>query len=67
VTAEDLRIGHYLAEARAREAAVPGPSPQPVPETHEQAIVSSHLGLPSVATQDKTHGAGLPAEDRGTA
>jgi hypothetical protein len=34
--------------------------------THDIEIMSSHSGLPSVATQDRVNGAGLPSIDRGT-
>jgi hypothetical protein len=67
VTDEDVRLAHYAAEQAAREKLIRAPSPQVVPETHEQAIMAAHEGRPTVAVQDKTHGAGLPAEDRGTA
>jgi hypothetical protein len=56
----------YLAACEALAvSAVPAPSPQPVPETHEQAIVTAHEGSPTVAVQDRTHGAGIPALDKG--
>jgi hypothetical protein len=32
---------------------------------HEDEIFTSHEGQPSIAEQDRTHGAGLPAVDRG--
>jgi hypothetical protein len=66
VSDEDVRLAHYAAEQRAREALVRVPSPQPVPETHEEAIVSAHEGRPTVAVQDKQNGAGLPAVDKGS-
>ena len=48
---EQDRLSHHLAEQRAREAAVPAPSPQPVPEDHETALVAAHEGRPTVAEQ----------------
>jgi hypothetical protein len=33
---------------------------------HEDELMASHQGQPTVAEQDRTHGAGIPAEDRGT-
>jgi hypothetical protein len=32
---------------------------------HEDEVMAAHTGLPSIAEQDRTHGAGIPAEDRG--
>jgi hypothetical protein len=33
--------------------------------THHDEIMAAHSGQPSVEVQDRTHGAGRPAEDRG--
>jgi hypothetical protein len=33
--------------------------------SHQDEVMAAHTGLPTVAEQDRTHGAGLPAEDRG--
>lgn len=32
---------------------------------HHTEVMTAHEGRPTVAEQDRTHGAGLPAEDRG--
>jgi hypothetical protein len=32
---------------------------------HTTEVLAAHSGQPSIAVQDKTHGAGLPAVDRG--
>jgi hypothetical protein len=49
-------------EAAARVA--PGYVPAALPDGHAE-ISASHSGVPSVSTQAATHGAGLPAIDRG--
>jgi hypothetical protein len=41
------------------------PEPAEDSRTHRQEVMASHEGRPTVAQQDRTHGAGLPAEDRG--
>ena len=33
---------------------------------HEDELRCAHEGRPTMTEQDATHGAGLPAEDRGT-
>jgi hypothetical protein len=33
---------------------------------HAAEVMASHPGQPSIAEQDRTHGAGMPAEDHGT-
>jgi hypothetical protein len=33
---------------------------------HHSELMTAHEGQPTVETQDRTHGAGLPAVDRGT-
>jgi hypothetical protein len=35
--------------------------------THQDELMISHEGQPSVAVQNLTHGAGTPPEDRGEA
>jgi hypothetical protein len=50
---ESARLSHHAAEQRARDAAVPAPSPQPPPETHSEAIVTSHEGRPTVREQQQ--------------
>jgi hypothetical protein len=32
---------------------------------HSAEVMAAHQGAPSVAVQSVTHGAGMPAEDRG--
>ncbi len=32
---------------------------------HADELMAAHQGAPSVSAQDRTHGAGIPAEDRG--
>ena len=34
-------------------------------DLHSREILASHQGQPSIAVQAATHGAGMPAEDRG--
>jgi hypothetical protein len=36
----------------------------PGPE-HQAEVMAAHEGQPPVAVQDRTHGAGMPAVDRG--
>ena len=33
---------------------------------HEAEVMAAHQGTPSIAVQDRTHGAGMPAADHGT-
>jgi hypothetical protein len=33
--------------------------------THQDEIMAAHGGQPSIETQNRTHGAGLPAADHG--
>ena len=33
--------------------------------THSEEVLAAHNGQPSQEVQDRTHGAGTPAEDRG--
>jgi hypothetical protein len=33
---------------------------------HEDEVMTAHQGAPSIAVQDRTHGAGLPAPDHGS-
>lgn len=33
--------------------------------THDDEVRAAHEGRPTMAEQDRTHGAGMPAEDRG--
>jgi hypothetical protein len=33
---------------------------------HADELMAAHEGQPSLEEQDRTHGAGLPAEDHGT-
>jgi hypothetical protein len=33
--------------------------------THQDELMASHEGSPSIAVQAQTHGAGIPAVDRG--
>lgn len=50
------------AWAHARQA------PEAVPEdarTHQGEMMTAHEGAPSIAVQDATNGAGLPAMDKG--
>lgn len=37
----------------------------PLPD-HDQEVMASHEGSPSIEVQDQTHGAGLPEPDLGT-
>jgi hypothetical protein len=32
---------------------------------HHTEVVTAHEGRPTISTQDKTHGAGMPAADHG--
>lgn len=32
---------------------------------HQDEVMAAHQGAPSIAVQDATHGAGLPAADKG--
>lgn len=34
---------------------------------HHSEVMASHSGQPTIAEQDRTHGAGLPAPDHGVA
>ncbi len=34
-------------------------------DLHSREVLSAHEGQPSIAVQAATHGAGIPAEDRG--
>ena len=34
---------------------------------HHAELMANHEGRPSIGEQDRTHGAGLPAEDHGIA
>ena len=36
------------------------------PSLHEQEMAVAHQGAPSAAVQDRTHGAGRPAVDKGS-
>jgi hypothetical protein len=40
------------------------PEPERLPD-HDTEVMAAHSGQPSIETQDKTHGAGIPAVDRG--
>jgi hypothetical protein len=33
--------------------------------THQDELMASHTGAPSIEVQDRTHGAGIPAVDKG--
>ena len=33
--------------------------------THDDEVMSAHEGRPTIQEQDRTHGAGLPAVDKG--
>jgi hypothetical protein len=33
---------------------------------HSGEVMAAHQGAPSIAVQDRTHGAGIPAGDRGS-
>jgi hypothetical protein len=33
---------------------------------HQDEVMAAHEGRPTIAEQDRTHGAGLPAADMGT-
>jgi hypothetical protein len=46
VSLEDQRLAHLAAEERAREAAVPSPSPATRPESHTEAMAAAHQGRP---------------------
>ena len=35
--------------------------------SHHEEVLASHSGQPTIAEQDRTHGAGLPAPDHGVA
>lgn len=50
---ESTRLAHHAAEARARESAVPAPSPQPAVSDHAAEVMASHEGKPTVAEQQK--------------
>jgi hypothetical protein len=51
VADEDVRLAHYAAEARLREARVPAPSLQPAVPGHEDEVMAAHEGRPTVAEQ----------------
>ena len=57
----------YLA---AQTSCAAGKAYQPEPagdtRTHAEEIRASHQGAPSIAVQNRMHGAPGPAEDRGT-
>jgi hypothetical protein len=36
-----------------------------LPSHQDEVMAASHPGAPSISEQDRTHGAGMPAEDRG--
>ena len=38
----------------------------PGPSRHQAELDASHQGQPSLEEQDRTHGAPMPAEDRGS-
>jgi len=65
MTADDRMV--YLA-MQEREVAAAAHRPEPAQDTrtHQDEIMAAHQGQPSIAVQSKTHGAGLPAVDRGT-
>jgi hypothetical protein len=56
----------YLAQCE-REAAAKAYRPEPAEDTrtHASEIRAAHQGQPSVAVQSATHGAPLPAADKG--
>ena len=36
-----------------------------MPSEHDTAVMAAYEGLPTVTTQDRTHGAGIPPADLG--
>jgi hypothetical protein len=53
VSDESLRLAHYAAEQRARDAAVPAVRPPAVVPVHSDEILGSHEGRPSVREQQR--------------
>jgi hypothetical protein len=56
----------YLRQCEAQAAAKVAPEyrPAPLPD-HNSEIMAAHGGLPSIETQDRRNGAGIPAVDKG--
>jgi hypothetical protein len=56
----------YLAQCEREAAAKVAPEYRPaaLPDHHSE-VMADHQGAPSIAVQSATHGAPLPAEDRG--
>jgi hypothetical protein len=46
---ESTRLAHHAAEARAREAAVPAPPPQPSVPVHQDELRVAHGCVPGPA------------------
>jgi uncharacterized lipoprotein NlpE involved in copper resistance len=65
MTADD-RMAYLAAQEAEAAAAAYRPEPATDTRTHDQEVMAAHQGQPSIAVQSKTHGAGLPAVDRGT-
>ena len=60
----DRRALEAAQDAGAHAQLAPEYVPAQLPG-HEQELLAAHEGRPTVAEQDRTHGAGLPAPDRG--
>jgi hypothetical protein len=59
------RLAHLAAcEAAALSKVAPVYTPAALPDGHDE-IMAAHSGLPSIAQQSASHGAPLPAIDRG--
>jgi hypothetical protein len=53
------------ADYQAKQAAAQQVHADLAADLHSREVMASHEGQPPIAVQDKTHGAGLPAVDRG--
>jgi hypothetical protein len=63
-TLETVGTAHIAQDAWAHAQQAPEYVPAPLP-THDDEVLAAHEGQPSITVQNATHGAGLPAVDRG--
>jgi len=65
VTTPDRRAYLAAQDAWAQAQQAPGYGGEQGLPTHDMEIMASHEGRPTVATQDRVNGAGIPAVDNG--
>jgi hypothetical protein len=53
------------ADYQAKQAAAQQVHADLAADLHGRQVMAHHEGQPSIAVQNATHGAGIPAEDRG--